>query len=1041
MDTTIVRGRPGDAAVVIRFLGEVGASVRGEGAPALMTPRMQRLVARVALAHGSGVPRDRLAAELWPDSSAPQARTNLRKLLHDLRGATSGLPALVDTRDGAVRWCAGPSAWIDVAAFGDALARGDLAGAAESYGGDLLPGLDDDWVIEERERLRRRAVEALARLAATAEAGGRDDDVLRHTRRLLRLDPLHESASRLLMRAHARQGERSEALRTYERLRDGLRRELDVRPEPATVALVEELRSPSPGPAFVGRRAEWQAARTAWEQAAHGRARLLCVTGEAGIGKSRLVEELARHAAADGHAVAYGRAYEAGGRPPWGPVIDWLRSGPVSTCLHTLDDACLVELARLLPELRAERPDLQDVPSSAEVGGRRHLLDAVVRGLLAVHRPLLLVVDDLQWCDADTLDLCGYLVQRAPSAPVLVTGTLRDDEVGDAHPVTTLRGRLARAGALTVIPLGPLDEQSTAEMATLVGQREMPTEAAARLHEETEGNPLFISEAVRAGFGTRPAGPIMMTPTVRAVISARLDRLTPEARRLAEVAATIGREFTVPTLAAAAGRSEDDLTDDLDELWRRHIVRARGTVYDFSHDRLRDVTLDSISPARRRKLHRWVAEAIETQHAADLGPVGARLALHFAGAGLGSRAVEAYEHAARHAYRVFALDSCIALLRRALRLLDDVPRSAARDETELRLLTAMGAPMVARLGYGAAEVRPCQERALTLHRRLGRRPDASLLRGLALHAVARCRFDRAEENGHALIAAERFDRTARVEGEYVLGVTSFWRGEFAAAERHLGEAIARYRREDASEHIARYAQDPLGVCLSRLALTQLFRGHPARADRSMREALRVTTELEHPMTTGYVRAFEAVLAALEPVGHDLRAAVAALDSVTSTMHIGYFAVVAELLIGWSDLLDGDHRGLAALRRATDRMRGDQPLHLTFGLSLLARGHHLCADPAAGRAIVAEALALTGSTGQRYLSAELLRIDAELLASSDDRSGAVDVAGRAVRTAVEMKSPWLRDRALATLSALPGDRERSRNARPGQSPAPPAREGT
>jgi hypothetical protein len=209
----------------------------------------------------------------------------------------------------------------------------------------------------------------------------------------------------------------------------------------------------------------------------------------------------------------------------------------------------------------------------------------------------------------------------------------------------------------------------------------------------------------------------------------------------------------------------------------------------------------------------------------------------------------------------------------------------------------------------------------------------------------------------------------------------------------------------------------------------------------MREALRVTTELEHPMTTGYVRAFEAVLAALEPVGHDLRAAVAALDSVTSTMHIGYFAVVAELLIGWSDLLDGDRRGLATLRRATDRMRGDQPLHLTFGLSLLARGHHLCADPAAGRAIVAEALALTGSTGQRYLSAELLRIDAELLASSDDRSGAVDMAGRAVRTAVEMKSPWLRDRALVTLSALPGGGERSRNARPGQSPAPPAREGT
>ncbi|MFC5948011.1 ATP-binding protein [Pseudonocardia lutea] len=1044
MHATVVR-RPGDGStpVVIRLLGEVSASVRGESAPTLTTPRMQRLLARVALAGGAGVPRDRLAAELWPDSSAPQARTNLRKLLHDLRCSTPGVPALVDTRDGAVRWSAGPAARLDVVAFTDAVARGDLVEAADSYGGDLLPAVEDDWVVAERERLRRRAVEALARLAAAAEAERRDDEVIGHARRLLRLDPLHEPAGRLLMRAHARQGERSEALRTYERLRDCLERELAVPPEPATLGLAEELRRASPGSGLVGRRAEWHAALTAWEQAAHGRARLLLVTGEAGIGKSRLVEELARHVTADGHVVAAGRAYEAGGRPPWGPVIDWLRSGPVSAHLHALDTASLVELARLLPELRAERPDLPEVLPSAEVGGRRHLLDAVVRGLTAVRRPLLLVVDDLQWCDADTLDLCGYLVQSAPSAPVLVTGTLRDDEVGEAHPVTLLRGRLARAGTLSVIPLGPLDRQSTADVATLVGEREMSAEVVARLHEETEGNPLFVVEAVRAGFGTCASRSVAMTPTVRAVIGARLDRLTPEARRLAEVAATIGREFTVPTLAAAAGRSEDDLTDDLDELWQRHIVRARGTAYDFSHDRLRDVTLDSISPARRRTLHRRVAEAIETQHAADLGPVGARLAFHLAGAGLASRAVEAYERAARHAYQVFALDACIALLRRALRLLEDLPRSAVRDETELRLLTAMGVPLVARRGYGAAEVRPCHERALTLHRRLGRCPDPSLLRGLALHALVRCRFDRAEENGHALIAAGQVDRTARVEGDYVLGVTSFWRGEFAAAERHFGEAIARYRREDAPEHIARYAQDPLAVCLSRLALTQLFRGHPARADRSMREALRVTTELDHPMTTGYVRAFEAELAALEPVGHDLGAAVAALDSVTSAMHIGFFAVIAELLVGWSDLLAGHHRGLTTLRRATDRMRGDQPLHLTFGLSLLARGHHRCADPAAGRAVVAEALALTNRTGQRYLLAELLRIDAELLASSGDPGGAVDRVEQAVRTAVEMKSPWLRDRALATLSALPGvgDRERSRNARPGRSSAPPAKEGT
>ena len=127
------------------------------------------------------------------------------------------------------------------------------------------------------------------------------------------------------------------------------------------------------------------------------------------------------------------------------------------------------------------------------------------------------------------------------------------------------------------------------------------------------------------------------------------------------------------------------------------------------------------------------------------------------------------------------------------------------------------------------------------------------------------------------------------------------------------------------------------MCLSRLALTQLFLGRPGDADRTMREAVRVATELDNPMTVGYVRAFDAILAALEPEGHDLDAAVAAADTVTSTMHIDYFAMIAELLRGWRDVRAGDLRGLATMRRATERMRREQPLALTLGLSLLARG--------------------------------------------------------------------------------------------------------
>jgi DNA-binding SARP family transcriptional activator len=1007
------------ARLVIRLLGEATATVDGRQLAELTGPRMQRLLARVALAQDVGVPRDRLAGELWPDSSATQARTNLRKLLHDLRRALPG--EVLDAGPRTVRWCGDRSTWLDVIAFTDAAGGGDPETAVRCYGGDLLPACEDDWVVAERERLRRLAVDVLAGLAGCADAEHRDADVVGHTRGLLAIDALHEPACRLLMNALVRRGERSEALRVYDRLAAELASDLGVTPEPSTTAIAERLRAPARaahrGPALVGRAAECRAAGDVWREAATGRAQLLLVTGEAGIGKSRLVEELARRAAADGHAVAYGRAYEAAGRPPWGPVIDWLRSEPVRAGLDTLGGMWLTELARLLPELRIAHPQLPDAPPASDVGRRHHLLDAVGRGLLATGRSLLLVVDDLQWCDSDTLELCSYLVQSSPSAPVLVAGTARDEDVAGSDALARLRAHLASAGALSTIALGPLDPAATAEMAALVGRRALHPDAAARLWKETEGNPLFVLEAVRAGFGSGPTGRVALTPTVHAVITARLDSLSPGARRLAEVAATIGREFPPAVLAAAAGRTEDDLADDLDELWRHHVVRERGAAYDFTHDRLREVALELISPARRRTLHRKVAEAIEQHHAADLDPVSARLAAHYASAGLEARAVEAYERAARHAHRVFALDDCIALLERALWLLDESPRGAARDDVELRLRSALGVPLVARRGYGAPEVLRCYERALTLHRKLGRRPSPPVLRGLGLHAVTTLRFARAEEMGRELVAAEAVDATARTEGEYVLGVSAFWQGEFAEADLHLRAAIGCYRIEDAPLHVAQFAQDPLGVCLSRLALTHLFRGRPADADATMQEALRVAAELDDPMTTGYVRAFDAVLAALEPRQRDLRAAVDALDSTTHAMHIGYFAIVARFLRGWRDVLDGDLRGVEPIREATDRLRQDQPLHLTLALYLLARAHLRAGDAPAGRAVVAEALGRTAASGQRYLLTELLRIDAELQAFAGDRTGAAHSARRAVETAVAMDAPWLHDRAVATLAQL------------------------
>ena len=1023
-----VAGPASGARLVIHLLGEAEVSFEGRLLPDLTTPRIQRMLALLALGPGARLRRDRVACQLWPNSTDPQARTNLRKLLHDLRRPFPKPDDFLEVGGQTIGWNPDGLVWVDVVAFIDALSRGDVAAAVRHYGGDLLPACYDDWLTAERERLRSLAIDALTGLALEANEEGRDDAAVDHARHLLRIDALHEPAYRVLMEALARRGDRSEALRTYHRCVDVLEQELGVGPDPATVEAYNRLRAPSlarkatsdtqSGSPLVGRDAEWRRVHATWSAAAQGAAQFLLVSGEAGVGKTRLVEELAEWATAEGCGVARTRAYEAAGGLPWGPVADWLRSDVVRAGLERLDGVWLTELARLLPELRSDRPGLPETPSTADAGQRQQLLDAVRRGLLACGRPLLLVIDDLQWCDPDTLELCAFLLQTSPQAPLLLAGTCRDEEMGAAHPVTWFQERLAREGVLTHIGLERLDSRATAEVAALVGRRPLDDDMAARLWKETEGNPLFVVEAVRAGFGTdEGTGTLVLTPTVQAVIGARLRRLSPDARRLVDIAATIGRDFTPSVLASAAEVAEDELAEALDELWRRNIVRECGAAYDFSHDKLREVALEAISPARRRKLHRSVAVSLERHHAGDLGAVSARLGSHYQNAGLDSKAVEAYERAAEHAYRVFALEDGISLLQEALRLLDRSSQGSVRDEIELRLRSALGVPLVARQGYGAPAVKHSYERALTLHRRLGRGPSPSVLRGLALQAVVTCDFNRAAEMGRELLAAGRTDHTALVEGEYVLGVVAFWTADFSAAEAHLERAITRYRPEDAPLHISRYVQDPKGVCLSRLALTQLFRGFATQAGETMREALRFAAELDHPMTTGYVRAFDALLAALDPDAYDLPASVAALEAVTSEMRIGYFETLARLLGGWRDVLNGELAGVDAMQEATRAWKQDQQLHLTLGLSLLARGHLRAGDVGSGRAAVTDALHRSERTGQAYLVAELLRIEAELLAAGGEPEASDRACRRGVDIAVQQGSPWLRDRVLATLARV------------------------
>jgi len=1018
------------ARLEVRLLGAVEVILDGRRLGAFNSLRLQRFLALLALRRDLQH-RSRLAFELWPDSDERQARTNLRKLLHDFRHALPDIGEFVQIDNEIVRWIpTGPSE-VDVLRFREAMANGDLELAARLYSGDLLPACYDDWVMDERAKLRAEAYGVLVRLRD--EAAGRDDHeaTIRHAQCIIDLEPTDEVAVRIQMEAHLALGDRAAALRSYHRYAEVLQRELAVQPGEAIDAMYRQLRAdtrtrqdgedvaPVADVPFVGRDLVLDRLNQAWNTAREGRAHLVLVSGEAGIGKSRLALELGRRVRAEGHVVASARAYEAAGRLPWGPVVDLLRADALRSHIDTLGTVWRAELARLLPELlEASQPPAPI--RSGDLAQRHRLFDAVGRAIVG-DRPRLLIIDDLQWCDAETIALIGFVIHSGQTAPVLIVGTVRSEEIPEHHPLVGLVNALGHDKAVTTVPLDRLDKATTATLAARLRNADtIDPELAARLWVESEGNPLFVIEVLRAGISLE-GSQTALTPTMRAVLGARLGQLPGGARRLAEVAAVIGRPFSVGLLVSATGIGEPELVDSLDELWRRRIIRDQGLTYDFSHDKLRAVALEMLSPARRRQLHRVVAETIAVEFHNDLDAASPQLAAHYDQAGMVEPAVDAYRVAGARAVAVSALDEAVTMFRRALSLLAELPPSPARDALELDIRIALGSPLVALEGYGSHGAHQLYERALSLCRKLHRAVDPPILRGLGLARLQGCRFDECSELGRALVDHESHDPIARTEGRYLLGVSAFWRGDLARARQYLEGAIEAYDVSHRDEHLALYAQDPKAVCLVRLAWVDLWAGDAGRADERARAALELAVDLDHFMTRWYVLTYAAIIAAESEDLFRLAELLGDAELLGMRLPMRYLMIVGDALRGWLDVCEGSPGGIERIVRSVARSRTEgESLHLTYTLLLLARARGLAGELHEGRAATREALSLSHRRNQRYLEAELWRVDGELAY----RSGASEAAAslrRAVEVADAQGASWLELRALHSLArAYPDD---------------------
>ncbi|MGH3202804.1 MAG: AAA family ATPase [Streptosporangiaceae bacterium] len=352
-----------------------------------------------------------------------------------------------------------PAALAAAAAGDDAGVLAHAAAAVAQYRGDLLPGTYDDWVLKARSELERQCTDLCdllrAAQARTGDLAGAVDTV----RRRIALQPLEEAGYRTLMLLQADLGDRAGAVSTYHHCASVLERELGVIPDPATQQAFQRLmanedpggpgrpglqpdapRSGLAAARLVGRRRELGQLQDLWRTATAGHPGLALVSGGAGVGKTRLVAEIAELARLHGAVVASSQCFGASGRLALAPVADWLRNPAVQAVTASLDPAWRAEVSRLVPAAgRAERT--AGSRSMADAWQRHRFFEGLARGLMVVGRPLLLVLDNMQWCDQETLAFLTFFLALASGTPVLVAGTVRNDTL-DQDP-DSLTGRSA----------------------------------------------------------------------------------------------------------------------------------------------------------------------------------------------------------------------------------------------------------------------------------------------------------------------------------------------------------------------------------------------------------------------------------------------------------------------------------------------------------------------------------------------------------------------------------------------------------------------
>jgi predicted ATPase/class 3 adenylate cyclase len=801
-------------------------------------------------------------------------------------------------------------------------------------------------------------------------------------------------------------------------------------------------------PVLVGREEESGLLHRRWVQSKAGLGQVVFVSGEAGIGKSALVERLRAQVRAEGLPRIAFRCSPYHTTSALYPVITHIE--------HLLqfapDDSSATKFVKLEAGLQPYRLPLAEVvpllagllavPLPAERYAaltltpqqqKQQTLDALMAWLAAEaeRQPVLVAWEDLHWADPTTLEVLGLVVEQAPTVPMLHVLTSRP-EFSPPWP---------QRSHITPLVLNRLERpQVEALIAQRAGGKTLPAEVVQHIVAKTDGVPLYVEELTKMLLAsallleedsqyvlTGPLRTVAIPDTLQDALMARLDQLN-TAKEVAQLAAVLGREFAYELLQAIAPQDEDTLQAGLAQLVAAELLYQRGRPprarYSFKHALIQDAAYASLLKSTRQQVHQQMAQVIETRFPSLVETQPELVAQHYTAAGCTEQAVVYWQRAGQHASDRSAHVEAISHFTTGIELLKTLPETPARTQHAVTLHIALGAALQIAKGHAAPEVEQAYTQAYALCQQVGETPElVPVLFGLWRFYNTRAQLHTARELGDTLLrlAQRAHDPALSVVAHYALGLTSFWLGALPAARLHLEEGIARYTPDQRRAPAFRMGQDPGVACRIYAAATLWSLGYPEQALARVHEALALAHELSHPFSLAFAQCFAAFVSQFRRDVPAVHAYAEATVALATEQGFTQWAVQGTSLQRWGLAMQGQgEEEIAQVRQGIAAYRATgAAVFIPYFYTWLAEVSAHLGHVEEGLQAMAEAHTLVEQQEERWWEAEVCRLRGALLLrqTATPQEEAETWLQRALDVARRQEAKSLELRAAMSLSRL------------------------